>query len=431
LRLAKTTTTLLPRSAPAAHLRNLVLIRTLVIICLALAALTGYAFFSLHIYYVPVICILLGLSVINLLTWFRLNKPLPVTDIELFTHLIIDVAGLCALLFFVGGASNPFISYLLVPVCITAATLPTRYAWIIATLSLLGYSILLFYHVDQPALAPHHHGDSSVMNLHVIGMWVNFAVSALLISIFITRMAKNLRIQSDRLAQHKEDELRDEQLMAVATLAAGTAHELGTPLSTMKVILHELQQDNTDPRLQEDLNILSDQVEQCSITLRHLVTQADRQRDGQIPSIPLREFCTSLIERWTLMRPEVRYSLLINASDDSVTASFDPTISQSVLNLLHNAADANPLDVQISISWTPTTLTWIIDDNGPGIPHHLSEQLGKAFITTKGKGLGIGFFLTHATVNRYGGQIRLYSRESAGTRTELILPITGNTYELR
>lgn len=130
------------------------------------------------------------------------------------------------LLYLTGGASNPLVSYYLVPVSIAAATLARQLSWAVAGLAFACYSLLLVWYRPVAALAPAmHHGD---VNLHVLGMWANFAVSAGLISYFLVNMATELRRQQQHLTRQREEQLRDEQLLGIATLAAGAAHELGT-----------------------------------------------------------------------------------------------------------------------------------------------------------------------------------------------------------
>src|SRR5690606_13669014 len=230
--------------------------------------------------------------------------------------------------------------------------------------------------------------------------------------------------QDDQLNRRREDDLRNEQLMAVATLAAGTAHELGTPLSTIKVLLSELCVEHAkEPQLLSDLHLLSSQVEQCAQTLKQLVGKAECGKDGVLPSQAVQVFCDSIIERWQIMRPEADATIQIYPESPKVLCRFHPTITQSIINLLNNAADANPNDITINIRWSREELHWQIEDNGPGIPMEIANQLGKPFVTTKGKGLGLGLFLTHASINRYGGEVRLYNRHPRGTLTELRLPL--------
>lgn len=412
-------------AAPTQHLRHLVMIRWLLVICLGLTAALTFTFSDLTLPYRAFATILLVFIILNWLTALRLHREMPVTDIEFFIQLLLDVLCLSALFYFSGGANNPFISYFLVPICISAATLSWSYTWTITALCVAGYTLLLFFHVALPVLSPvHHHDNHQEINLHIIGMWLNFFISAALITYFVVKMAQDLRLQDELLNQRREDDLRDEQLMAVATLAAGTAHELGTPLSTMKVLLAELREEyRSEPQLIEDLKILSDQVQQCANTLQNLVGKAEYGKDGQFAAQSLQEFCRGIIERWLVMRPEVSASVHFASDSQNVAAHLHPTIGQSIINLLNNAADANPENIQIRIEWDQSSLRWTIEDNGPGIPMEIASQLGKPFVTTKGKGLGLGLFLTHATINRYGGKVYLYNRSPQGTLTELHLPL--------
>ena len=162
----------------------------------------------------------------------RLRQNWLVTKAEYFSQLLLDVAVLTVLLYFSGGSTNPFISYYLVILTVCAATLPWSYTWCMAGVTFAAYSSLLFYY--QPLMLPGH--DMAAMshgrffNLHVLGMWLTFLISALLITYFVVKMAQAIRQQEEDLAAQRETTLHDEQLLAVATLAAGTAHELGTPL---------------------------------------------------------------------------------------------------------------------------------------------------------------------------------------------------------
>ncbi len=160
----------------------------------------------------------------------------PVGDAELFFELLADVGCLTALLYLSGGSTNPFVSLYLLPLTIAAAALPARYAWSMAGLTVTGYTLLLFFF--RP-LGHDQSMHSSAFNLHILGMWITFLVSAMLIASFVTTMSASIRVRDRELAAARERALRDEQVLALGTFAAGAAHELGTPLATIAVLSRE------------------------------------------------------------------------------------------------------------------------------------------------------------------------------------------------
>ncbi|GAA0791496.1 ATP-binding protein [Marinobacterium sediminicola] len=369
--------------------------------------------------------VLAALLVLNLMTFTRLHSPLPVTDWELFSQVCADVVLYGCLLYQSGGATNPFIFILLIPLLITAATLPKGFTLLMALMVVTLYSILLRHF--QPLIEPgdsHQHILLNLFDLHITGMWINFLFTVLLVIWFINRMQLSLDRQRQVLQQEREKQIQDQQLLSLATMAAGTAHELGTPLATMKVTLKEMALDHPDsPQLQEDIALLQEQVEQCSQRLRQL---AHKVRDEQVsgPAVPLKTLLDGVIEEWGLMRPEVGYRLDVSISEESLVQD-STTLRQALLNLLNNAADACPDEIEIQLSDTDSGQAALlkIRDHGPGLPLEQADQLGKPFVTTKGRGLGIGLFLTTSTLARHQGEVRLYNHPEGGTLTEVCLPL--------
>jgi two-component system sensor histidine kinase RegB len=153
------------------------------------------------------------------------------------------------------------------------------------------------------AIAPSHMGHAMAgNNLHVLGMWANFAISAAIISYFVSQIANELESQQKKIAEHREQQLENEQLLAIGTLAAGTAHELGTPLNTMRLLVDEMQLQQT---ANKDINLLSQQIDQCKITLMQLQSTANESSANQYADQTLHSYFDQLIERWHLMRPEL------------------------------------------------------------------------------------------------------------------------------
>ena len=405
-----------PLSATRQNLWRLTVIRVLVLA--AQAGSVGVAYWTelLPLPWLSLAATLVLSSLLCAFTALRLRLTLPVTELEYALQLACDLLIHSALLYYSGGSTNPFVSYYLVPLAIAAVTLPWLYALVLSGIALAAYSVLLvqFYPLETLPMARE--------KMQVYGMWLSIALAAAVITFFAARMAEELRRQEQLRAERREDSLRDEQLLAVATQAAGAAHELGTPLATMSVLLNEMRQDHTDPQLQEDLEILQDQVKLCKQTLQQLVRAAEANRRMDMREQAVTEWLREALDRWHLMRPETSYRFQRLGEGPVPSLTPPPDLTQALLNLLNNAADACPRDLGVTLDWDAEHIVVSIRDHGPGVPAAIAESIGKPFITTKGKGFGLGLFLSKASVTRAGGSVKLYSHEQGGTLTELRLP---------
>ncbi|MGH8464148.1 MAG: sensor histidine kinase, partial [Pseudomonas sp.] len=259
-------------SATRQNLWRLTFIRILVLA--AQAGSVGVAYWT-DLLPLPWFSLVLTLALSSMLCAFtalRLRLSLPVTELEYAFQLACDLLIHSALLYYSGGSTNPFVSYYLVPLAIAAVTLPWVYSLVLSGIALAAYSLLLvqFYPLETFPVARE--------KMQVYGMWLSIALAAAVITFFAAKMAEELRRQEQLRAERREEGLRDQQLLAVATQAAGAAHELGTPLATMSVLIKEMRQDHSDPLLQEDLAVLQDQVKLCKETLQNLVRAAEANR---------------------------------------------------------------------------------------------------------------------------------------------------------
>ncbi|WP_296263104.1 ATP-binding protein [Pseudomonas sp. UBA6562] len=405
-----------PLSATRLNLWRLTVIRVLVLA--AQAGSVGVAYWTelLPLPWLSLVLTLVLSSILCAFTALRLRLSLPVTELEYALQLACDLLIHSALLYYSGGSTNPFVSYYLVPLAIAAVTLPWIYSLVLSGIALAAYSLLLvqFYPLESMPMARD--------TMQVYGMWLSIALAAAVITFFAARMAEELRNAEQLRAERREDSLRDEQLLAVATQAAGAAHELGTPLATMSVLLNEMRQDHTDPQLQEDLIVLQDQVQSCKHSLQQLVRAAEANRRMAIVEQDVTAWLDEALNRWHLMRPETSYRFQRLRDGEVPQLSPPPDLTQALLNLLNNAADACPDNLEVQLDWNEQDILISIRDHGPGVPPAIAEAIGKPFITTKGKGFGLGLFLSKASVTRAGGSVKLYSHDQGGTLTELRLP---------
>jgi two-component system sensor histidine kinase RegB len=403
-------------SASRQNLWRLTLIRFLVLAAQAGSVGLAYKVGSLSLPWLE-LAITLALSLLlGVVTAIRLRGPWPVTEQEYALQLACDLIIHSLLLYYCGGSTNPFVSYYLVPLTIAAATLPWLYTMVLAGLALAGYTLLLVW--SHPLDLPDGHRES----LLIYGMWLSFALAAGLITFFVAKMAEELRQQEELRAERREEGLRDQQLLAVATQAAGAAHELGTPLATMSVLIKELRREHQEPTLQEDLAVLQEQVKLCKETLQQLVRAAEADRRQAVVELSSVQWLETTLNRWHLMRPEASYRYQCMGRGTPPLLMPPADLTQALLNLLNNAADACPDKLDIRLNWDHQWLSLTIRDFGAGVPLAIAEQLGRPFFTTKGKGFGLGLFLSQASVTRAGGTVKLYNHEEGGTLTELKLP---------
>ena len=236
-------------------------------------------------------------------------------------------------------------------------------------------------------------------------------------------MATTLRHQESLAVNRREERLRNDQIMAVASLAAGTAHELGTPLSTMTVLVDEILEDGSlGQQSRQDCELLRDQLRQCRSTLAELSRTAETPTDGQRSPRAVGEFARSTVERWAVRRPGVVHEIDCPGAGPEV--SLDLTMTQALENLLNNAADSGSDRVEVTVKWDQREARISVRDRGPGVPNELLESLGKPIIHADKSGLGIGLMLSQASVERHGGHIELRNLREGGAMATLILPLT-------
>ena len=425
------------------HLRRLFLLRCGAILAQFATLTLVHRFFSPDFAWLPMLGAVFFLTLVNALTWWRLSLDLPVGNLELFLQLSVDVLQLTVLLYYGGGSTNPFVSLYLLPLVIAAATLPRRHTWGMAALTLACYSLLMVWYVPLPGGHAQHEpvamqgmdhsqhqmaapaADTAAspledaFNIHILGMWLGFLISAVVVAYFAVEMARAVRIRDAQLTRVREETLRNERIVALGTQAAGAAHELGTPLSTMSVVIGEMRHDCASAEQQEYLNILDDQVKNCKRILGSLLSHAQETSS----ELSLEEYIRNVLDEWQLLRPTVHYRFKLDGIQPSPRLRADPALRSALLNLLNNAADASPDEMDILLRWSEDFIVLQILDHGPGLTSETAARAGSAFFTTKQEGRGLGLFLANATLERMGGSVRLSNREGGGATTEVVIPL--------
>ena len=361
-------------------------------------------------------------GLLNLRAAWRARAGTAVGEREIFGHLLADTATLAAVLYFSGGWANPFVSMFLLPLVVAATILTPRHAWYMAGATLAAYTGLGFFFRPLPHM---HHGLAGDFDLHVLGMWVSFVLAAGAIAYFVVRMAASLRERDRELAQAREKALRDQHVLTLGTMAAGAAHQLGTPLSTMAVMLQELGRDRADDAtLATDLALLRRQVDACKAIISDLVASAGQSRSEGGNVQPLDAVLEAAADNWRVLRPGVEVEVRLEGPRPAPLILADRSVSQTLTTLLDNAADASPEGIVLQARWTAIDLCVEITDRGAGVRPEILDVAGRAPHSTKGAGRGVGLLIANAALERLGGRVTLSNRQGGGARTTMELPLS-------
>mgnify|MGYP000288946513 FL=1 len=369
--------------------------------------------------------VLLGVAT-TLVSGWRARGSVPVGRQEFSVHLLMDWLWLPPLLAFSGGAANPFVTYLLVPLTIAAATQPRWFAWLMAAVSIAIYTGLMIFFpgVDGSHGASTGHGMEHGMThemgsdfyRHLIGMWATFTFSALLIAGFVNSMAETLRDRDRHLHRLRQEQARRDQVLSLGTLAAGTAHELASPLQTIALLVEELQARQQSAETAQDLALLQQQVNLCKEALEQLRERA-RDPENRDEIQPVQGFVERCLERWQLLRPDARYEFH-SAGSAEIRASLPLTLEQAFINLLNNAADACREPVSVTARWDSEQLEILVADRGPGLDPPRADN---------SRGFGIGLILSEAALAQLRGSLTLGAGAEGGTLATIRVPLTASS----
>lgn len=442
---------LIPKTEISAkeNLQWLFILRNLMIGGESLLLLISIDLLKIPLHEEPLWLTIFAIGSVNLYTWMRLKTDVPVTEMEIFSQLAVDVLAIAGLLYLTGGATNPFTWIFLLPVILTAITLPHTYTWYMVILTTTLYTCLIPYHATLTTIEPHlMHGsianmssemhsmqDQEFFNFHILGMWIGFVCSAGLVAFFALELSKTIKASEQTLAGAREKSLQDERIIALGTLAASAAHDMGTPLGTMAIITHELKDDYnlaSHPELHQQMHIIEEQINRCKKALSVMSASAGELRAESGHIIKLSDYLDEVLVQWRSQQPGIKLNLQINPIaplSEEILAEL--TLTHALINILNNAVEVSTLEKGIDFIIHPCTESHFIGirirDYGPGFPNELLKKIGQAPVTNSQQGLGVGLFLTYSTITRLGGSIDISNAPDGGACVDIILPLVAPT----
>jgi two-component system sensor histidine kinase RegB len=367
--------------------------------------------------------VLILLAGFNVLSSLRRRIPRDVGNREMFLALLVDVATLTAQLYFSGGLTNPFIFLYLLQVTLGTLLLETWSAWVLVGITgtcFIGLS-LCFQPLAGPGPAP-----GVFPTPYFEGILLCFALNAALLVITGTRINRNLRLRDARLANLRERAMQEESIIRMGLLASGAAHELGTPLSTVSVILGDWRRMPAfagDSELLAEIGEMQTQINRCKQIVSGVLLSAGDARGESAAETTIRTFLDQLVDEWRSSRSPQQLSYDWQFGEDMRIVS-DTAIKQMIFNVLDNALEASPAWVGLQVQRAADSLQLVVTDNAAGFATEMLADIGKPYQTTKSRaGAGLGLFLVTNVARILHGSVAARNRPEGGAEVTLNLPL--------
>ncbi|MFP3976556.1 sensor histidine kinase [Marinobacter sp. KMM 10035] len=345
-----------------------------------------------------ILCLFYG--VLAVLGWLWFTRRPPQSAISVSAGLALDLVLIGGWLFLTGGYTNPLVSLLLLPIAVAIILVPLSQSMALTLAGIGVYTTLIIWHTP----ITHEHHDANLAQLHLAGMWVTFAMTAAILLLVVGALARRLGQQQQQLSSIRETRLRDEQIISMGLSAAAVAHRLGTPLNTMTLLVDEIRAAFPDPSLADDLKLMEKQLVLCSEHLQQLSSAAVQAKTAQLETLTAESWIARLKESATLLWPAAPIDWPGVVPDCRVAV--DATLDQAILNLLANALTASPSWVAVSVHCTENNrIEMVVEDHGDGLEDDFQKSLGEQIVGSE-NGMGVGLFLTNATIQRLGGTLK-------------------------
>jgi len=359
----------------------------------------------------------------NVALSLRVRRHRTVRTTTVAALMALDTVLLTVLLALSGGPSNPFSVLYLVDVALGAVVLTPGLTWALLALVLLCFGALFLPMPWSPGATL---GHAELMRLHLRGMWVAFALAGGTLVAFVLRVRRALAEREAELGRERERAGRRDRLASLATLAAGTAHALGSPLSTIAVAAHELERRlQSLPEAAEDARLIQLQISRCREALARMSTEAGQSPGEMLHPRPVSLLLEEALEG--LPEPERVRVELQDGVREATAALPVRAVGQSVQALVRNALQASPAGVPVLLRMglEGDRLRVEVEDRGEGMAPEVLARAGEPFFSTRGSGhgLGLGLFVARSLAEQLGGDLSLVSEPAQGTRARLTVPL--------
>ena len=391
------------------RLDTLVRLRWLAIVGQSVAVVTTYALFGFDLPIVFCFLVIAASAGLNVALRLKFRLNLRLGEHAAFALLAFDLLQLSGLLFLTGGLSNPFAILFLAPIMISAMSLSWRGTLWLVLLMVAAASILSVQHFPLPW----HPGEPlSLPLLYLTGIWIALVLGAGFISVFASRVSQEARQLSDALAATELVLAREQHLTQLDGLAAAAAHELGTPLATITLVVKELAKAvPPESPIAEDISLLIQEAARCR-TILSTIASLGNEGAEMLDELTLLHLVEEVVGPQRDFGVAVR--ILNQGKGQEPICRRNPGMLYGLGNLVENAIDFAKSEVRISMLWSDTFVTIVIEDDGPGFSPDMLAKLGEPYVTSRGmrrakveegSGLGLGLFIAKTLLERSGASV--------------------------
>ncbi|MBN8809371.1 MAG: HAMP domain-containing histidine kinase [Sphingomonas sp.] len=345
-----------------------------------------------------------------------------VHDVEIMLTLLLDMSVLTFQLYLSGGATNPFIHLYLLQVVLGAILLQPAAAAVLVLATGFSYGLLTVRY--WPIVLPVNLATQST-DLFAVARWISFVLVAGLLVLFITRITRNLRARDAHLADLRQHAAEEEGIVRMGLFASGAAHELGTPLGSLAVILADWRRMPAiarDPALAAEVAEMQQEVQRCKTIVSDILHSAGQPRSEPLEVMKATAFADAVADEWATFNPGAPFVWSAEAAGaaDILVA---PALRQAVWNLLDNAAEASRDAVRLTVTREEDGVAIAVADDGPGFAPDALAMVGRLYHSTKGAGHGLGLFLATNVARQLGGRLEARNRDPRGAEVRLVLPV--------
>ncbi len=405
-------------------LRTLNLIHWTAIFGQFFSVIIAYFYFEINFnIYLCIFLILLSV-ILNILVsiFFPLTKILNYN--ETFFILVFDLLQLVGLLFLTGGLTNPFSVLILAPLVIAATYLDIKRIVIITLIAIVSLNFLaFFYYPLESATLGLSQNEFSIFEIFLI--WSALIITTIFLTFYCFRLANDSRKTRKALKETQLSLSNEEKVSALMGLTAAAVHELGTPLSTISVIIKELVNNNKDELMKEDLGVIQSQLKRCSEILQRLRSNNLDHKDNEfINQLDFIRMINEIISYY--QNDNIKVIILNDAYFDNsnVTIYRSAEIVHSITNIVDNAFKFARSQININLISQKDKIIIEVEDDGPGFPPEIYPFLGEPYInsnTAKKKGLGLGLFISKNLLAKSNGEIKFSNNSNGGSLVRIIL----------